>query len=100
MVRGRWSCRNLGSRGFGSRGGGSSSGQSYKLVDEAGGTPLDDPAPTAPLGDDMDQVAQPDGDGDAIETQVSRRQPRGPNRPHTRWSQIPSALLFHLIIGR
>lgn len=64
MVRGCWPCRGWsGSRGFESRGGMSCSSQSFSLVDDVVHTLLDDHAPTPSLGDDLNPVVLPEGDG-------------------------------------
>lgn len=62
MARGSWPCCGSGSRGSGSCYGRSSNGRLYRLVNESDDVPLDDPAPTTPLVDDTNPVAQPDGD--------------------------------------
>lgn len=49
-------------------------------MDEADDMSLDDHSPMAPLGDDVDPIAQPNGD--AAEMSASRWQPRGLNIPH------------------
>lgn len=66
-------------------------------MDKADDAPLDNLAQITPLSDDMDLVGQPDGD--ATETPASRRQPRGPNRPHAPMSEILFSL-FHRVMGR
>lgn len=98
MAQGRWPCCGLGSHGSSSRGGGSSRGRSYRLVNEVDNVPLDDVARSAPLGDDIDLVAQPNED--ATKTLASRRHPQGPNGPHALRAEIPCNSLFHLVIGR
>lgn len=59
---------------------------------------LDDHAPIAPLGDNVDPIAQLDGD--ATEMSAGRRQPRELNRPHASKIEIQSGDIFHPITGR
>lgn len=51
-------------------------------MDEVVNTLLDDHALIALLGDNIDSIVEPKGDGDAIEMLASVQQPRGPNRLH------------------
>ena len=88
MACGRYSVR----RGSGSRGS-SSSGRG--LVDVPIETPLDEHAPTPPLGDDRDEV-QVDTDDQA----GLPRLPRGLNRPQPPSMSVSSGSLFHPVTGR